>query len=223
MADSKQTTSNEGTLDPWDVALFGGAAASMYRSVPPARTESKPVETPSIQKTEPAPVVPISNAGIPKDFTEARYDLPIPTTQAPVQIPITTTTETAPPKTASPWVDASSLTIPQKPSITEEATEIPPEKISITSAPPPVAKEQPALPKKPEGLLVSPYPVAASPKAITQKVPTAFLALAVAVPIFVLGFYAADYAKRVFTAQQNSDLPTPMTASIENLIPGSNR
>ncbi len=166
---SEKDLQRGGALDPWDVALLGGAAASMYKSAPvqPAQLST---DVTSLFR---------SNAGIPKDIT-----------------PTAVSTLPKPPQALPPT--PSMPQVPLKVQIEEK-----PLPVKIVSAPTPVPASVPSplsrdavlagVPKKQKAPVLP--PPALPPAYPMRSVALHFVILFLGIPLFVGGFYLADYTK----------------------------
>lgn len=91
MPNTMEIKASSQSQDPWDAALFGGAAQSMYKSAAPAAPASSPATpAPEIKKAEfEVTSVFKQAAGIPRDITPEPVVQPVIIKTTPVEPPKT--------------------------------------------------------------------------------------------------------------------------------------
>lgn len=229
----KPEGNSSSAIDPWDAALLGGAAASMYRTTtptnPPAKEVPEPLRIPQGDVTS----LFRPKAGIPRDITQASEEhvatlIPIKTEQpVPSTAPVFTPTpaplppvdvvipqplvSTTTPMTAKPL----SITEPIPAAISTPTPSVAPiETISETTPAPEVEIIEPIRPvlsplspgaillnvPKKSGMTQTLLPAPAVRPALTPAHPMAtvmahLFILLLGIPLFVGGFYLADYTK----------------------------
>lgn len=161
-------TQNSDTVDPWDRALLGSAAASMYRSAPAAK-QATPAAAPVPPQPRSNDVTSLfrAKAGIPHDIK------PVPPPPAPVAKPLAPLPSPTRPVTL-PDVKASPVVVLPPPP--KAPAKVAPE-ISILAS----------VPRKAAPQLVPAHPM--------RAVALHLMILLLGIPLFVGGFYLADYLK----------------------------
>lgn len=185
--------------DPWDAALFGGAASSMYKTTPSVSKAQPPLTpAPKPQSSVSGDVTSLfkASAGIPRDIAPSpipellqkkAIPEPSPQREAAISIPI----RTKQPSIPQPKKEAELVLSPLTPLDILKEVPHPPVAISPIQ---PMTKELKALPPA--------HPVA-------TFVSHALVVL-VGIPLFAAGFYLADYTKDEFAVKNVAAMQAPV-------------